>query len=378
MLRLYRRHKVSCSHRSETYRRCQCPIYVKGTLGGESVRESLDQTSWDAASTIIASWVNKGRIGATTDGKTVGSAVADFEADAKDRGLTPATLKKYKLLLGRLEGYCEHRQSTLLSTLTLDDLSKFRATWPGGALAKSKTQERLKAFFRWCVRREWITKSPAEGLSAIKVMQSPTLPFTAEEMQKILAACDRYPTLNNLGYDNRARMKAMVLLLRWSGLRIQDAVTLKWDRITDGTLFLYTQKTGTPVVLPLPVVCISALEVLRPVQLDEVADGVGQQSFIFRSSGAGTPESAVSNWGRALRRLFRLAGVQDGHPHRFRDTFAVELLLKGVDLLDVSILLGHASVRVTQRSYAPFVHARAVRLDRVVRQSWDATGDSAA
>ena len=37
----------------------------------------------------------------------------------------------------------------------------------------------------------------------------------------------------------------------------------------------------------------------------------------------------------------------------FRDTFAVECLLAGVPLERVSVLLGHASVKVTERHYAP-------------------------
>ena len=45
MLRLYRRHRAACPHTSETYRRCACPIYVEGSLGGEYVRKAMDQTS---------------------------------------------------------------------------------------------------------------------------------------------------------------------------------------------------------------------------------------------------------------------------------------------------------------------------------------------
>jgi integrase len=36
-----------------------------------------------------------------------------------------------------------------------------------------------------------------------------------------------------------------------------------------------------------------------------------------------------------------MAGVLDGHSHRLRDTFSVDLLENGVLLETVSILLGH-------------------------------------
>jgi hypothetical protein len=64
---------------------------------------------------------------------------------------------------------------------------------------------------------------------------------------------------------------------------------------------------------------------------------------------------------RSYWKLFKLAKIQkpDGtpkmcHPHMFRDTFAVELLLAGVPLEQVSLLLGDSSVKITERHYRPF------------------------
>ena len=57
-------------------------------------------------------------------------------------------------------------------------------------------------------------------------------------------------------------------------------------------------------------------------------------------------------------------------PHMFRDTFAVEMLLAGVPIDQVSLLLGHASVKITEKSYAPFVKARQLQLQESVRNAW--------
>jgi len=73
----------------------------------------------------------------------------------------------------------------------------------------------------------------------------------------------------------------------------------------------------------------------------------------FFWTGEGKRDTAEENWRRSLRKLFALAKVTGGHPHRFRDTFAVELLLAGVPLERVSVLLGHSSVRVTEKHYSP-------------------------
>lgn len=53
-------------------------------------------------------------------------------------------------------------------------------------------------------------------------------------------------------------------------------------------------------------------------------------------------------WDRTLRTLFKMAGVGGGHAHRFRDTFAVKPLEAGMPIEDVSILLGDASIKVTE------------------------------
>jgi integrase len=63
--------------------------------------------------------------------------------------------------------------------------------------------------------------------------------------------------------------------------------------------------------------------------------------------------SAVKIWERTLQRVFEVAEIPDGTIHRFRDTFAVELLLKGVPIEQVSVLLGHSSLRITENTIRP-------------------------
>jgi integrase len=53
-------------------------------------------------------------------------------------------------------------------------------------------------------------------------------------------------------------------------------------------------------------------------------------------------------------RLLELAEISNGHPHGLRDTFALEFLLAGVPIERVNVLLGHQSVRITERHYNPW------------------------
>ena len=161
----------------------------------------------------------------------------------------------------------------------------------------------------------------------------------------------------------------MTLLMRWSGLRIRDAITFERHHLQGDSLLLYQAKTGTPVYVPPPPYVVDAL--------DNVPPGPKPNPRYFFWSGNGDPKSAVANWQRSYRRLFELADIRkpDGevkrcHPHMFRDTFAVEMLLAGVPIDQVSLLLGHASVKITEKSYAPFVKARQIQLQESVRNAW--------
>ena len=61
-----------------------------------------------------------------------------------------------------------------------------------------------------------------------------------------------------------------MLLLRYPGLRMQDAACLECRQVDDGRLFLYTQKTGTPVYRPLPPDVSAALDVVQNDHADYV------------------------------------------------------------------------------------------------------------
>jgi integrase len=152
---------------------------------------------------------------------------------------------------------------------------------------------------------------------------------------------------------------SLVLLLRYSGMRISDVVGLAVGRIVGNRLFLYTAKTGTPVHVILPDFVVEAVE-----KIPSMSD-----RYYFWT-GVGLLRTAVRVWETRLRRLFKLAGVVNGHAHRFRDTFAVELLLAGVPLERVSVLLGHQSIRVTERHYAPWVRSRQEQLERDLESAW--------
>jgi integrase/recombinase XerD len=365
MLTIYRRHGKNCEHRAQgrKYRRCQCVIWVDGFLAGREIRKSLNLRDWTRAQDLVREWEAEGQ--ASDDAKpapvTVKSACDEFIADAEARGLREPTLYKYRLLFRQLEEFAAYDGIKCICECDLDRVRRFRATWPNRNIAARKKLESLRAFFRFCCDSGWVPGNPASKIKPPKTSDPPTMPFSREEVDRIMLACQQYQSgRGRAGPINSQRLRALVLLMRFSGLRISDAATLRRDRIVGGKLLLYTAKTGTPVYCPLPEHVVQELEVVQ-----------GTSLHFYFWSGEGKPKSCVGDWQRSLKKLFRLAGVPDGHAHRFRHTFATDLLLAGVPLDRVATLLGHTNSKVTERHYAPWIRARQEQLEADVRRVWD-------
>jgi site-specific recombinase XerD len=66
------------------------------------------------------------------------------------------------------------------------------------------------------------------------------------------------------------------------------------------------------------------------------------------------------------RRTARKARIEQFGPHSLRHYFATQLLLRGVPMIKVSMLLGHASVTTTERHYAHILSADLARVTDVL------------
>jgi integrase len=238
----------------------------------------------------------------------------------------------------------------------LDDLREYRETWNCGPITARKRLERLRTFFKFCHESGWSDSNPAKLLKAPLGHGKPAVPFTESESERILWATEVYPDTPK---GRRLLVRAFVLLLRYSGLRIGDAVALKREKLVNGKLFLRTAKTGTSIYLPLP------------EKVKECLSEIPEVNDYFFWSGANL-RSAVTNWQRSLQTLFDLAGVR-GHAHQFRHTFSVDLLSHGVPIEDVAALLGHSSSAITAKHYNAFVKSRQARLEKEVEKAWKLT-----
>jgi integrase len=86
---------------------------------------------------------------------------------------------------------------------------------------------------------------------------------------------------------------------------------------SQATGFFSTPKKPACWYVPLPDFVIEAINAFEPMN----------KTYYFWS-GESSRDGVARTYMTRLNRVFKLAGIVNGHAHRFRDTFAVELLLQ--------------------------------------------------
>lgn len=378
---IFVRHVQKCRYRDdESYKSCRCPKHLRYSHDGKQIRRSAGTRIWQQAEEVrrklelsflvatspTSQTVDQARQQAHGSSPTTISRAKDlFITNKKGENVTNGLIKKYERELDRFVTFMEQRTKFFPYEITQPDLTEFRAEWleqyPASS-TRAKVQERLKSFLTYCYQSKWIDRVPP--LSSIKVDVPPTLPLDDEQYSNLLNAIDKVYAKQN---TKRIRVRAIVRCMRHSGLAIRDAVTLeRHDLSCHADVYRVVtsrQKTGTHVSVPIPTDV--AKEMLASHKLN------ANKKHIFWNTGTGKPQSAVTNWRHDLREVFREAGMPEGHPHQLRDTFAVDLLTKGVPIEEVSKLLGHRSIKTTEKHYAPWIKARQNRLDSLVIGTWN-------
>jgi integrase len=151
----------------------------------------------------------------------------------------------------------------------------------------------------------------------------------------------------------------MVLLMRFTGIRISDVVTLSREHIQGGYLVKRAVKNGSRLRIKLEPVVMQALHNL-PRPMAATADS----PMYF--AGQGKMPSLRKGAERLLARAFKLAGIENGYPHRFRHTFASELLAKGTNIEVVADLLGD-SVAIVRKHYWKWIEEWQMKKDAATR-----------
>jgi len=180
-------------------------------------------------------------------------------------------------------------------------------------------------FFSWLVERHEIKENPMDGLSVKMPPDEPVIPFTDDEYRRLIQA------------TQTPLERVTMLILVDTGLRAGEILSLRLDSIDFRQGELVVRGKGNKV---------------RRVALSSAVQNALKIYLASRAqvNGALWPETwHRKSVGTLVDRVARKARVARCHPHRFRHSWAARLRREGVDILVLQKLLGHSSLKTTQR-----------------------------
>jgi integrase/recombinase XerD len=297
---------------------------------------------------------------------SLSKAIPGFLQFKAAEGLSPNTLQSYQRDLKLWQIYAgdvlvDHISTHLIQDYLVwlrTDYTPRRITGDEHPLA-SKTIHNfyisLCAFFTWACR-EFDFPNPIKAVPAPKFEQAPIEPFTKEEVESLLKACefsaevrpiDRRKYVMHRWADRRDQ--AVILTLLDTGLRASELAALKVgdvDLKSGKVIVKHGQlggaKGGKGRTVFLGKVARRAL--WRYLAEREDGEDLSAPLFLVRYD-----KPMTRNALRLLMaRLGKKAGVKNCHPHRFRHTMAITYLRSGGDVFTLQALLGHSTLDMVQ------------------------------
>jgi integrase len=368
---IYRRHVGNCPHKAKgrKWDRCGCPYWADARPQGPL--QSLG-TSDRAVAISMARDMEENGGGAPSRATvqapiTIAEAKDAFFASLDVTNLSGETKRKHETLWRQVVAFAAGvpdadppaPKLTLVADMDAAAVARFIKTWEDAPLSRGKKIERFRQFFKFAIERNWIAEDPTKSVKKVKVKTVQTPPFTPNEEAKILVEAERMIREGRTSAKaNALRAKALILFLRYSGMRIGDAVSCKIEWVKDGRVRRITTKQGRHIDVKLPPHVIQALATIPP-----------KNDLYWFWSGIGKLETATTTWQNLLAKIFKGAGIVGGHAHRFRDTFAVAMLERGESLQAVADALGD-TLAVVQKHYNAWSKIRQARLDEAVSGDW--------
>jgi site-specific recombinase XerD len=268
------------------------------------------------------------------------------------------TISKYKTVMRRLAEFCANRGITDLAQIHLEELMDFRDSWPTKERATINNINRLRKFYRFCLAFKWVEENLAKKLDYPEVDEIQAQPWEPEEFDLILRTAESIQLDKQQAATNE-EIVVLILVMRYAGLRISDTCLLSNDRILpDGVVRLRMEKKKNKkgarswVTTWLP-----------PEVYDRLIRLPLKQGKYFFCHGSTRLSTTTDLWRRRINAVLSTAGLKaeadkGESSHRFRHTFAVELLKDGESIENVSKLMGHKNLETTEDTYAAWVTAR--------------------
>ena len=269
-------------------------------------------------------------------------ALEGFMLSREAMRCTPKTLEHYEYTLGSFTDYLAQQGISDVADITAHHIRAYLVSLQRRDLADTTQHihaRGIRAWLNWLVAEGELETSPMKRVAMPRLEKRIPPPFSPQEVQTLLAACDRRTELG-------ARNYAIILTLLDTGLRAAEFCSLHVGDLD--------MRSGLCTVL-------GKGQKQRTVRVGAKARGSIVKMLGLRGDVAGDEPLWAGRNGQPLgihglqtmlHRLGRRVGVMPCAPHRLRRTFALWCLRDGMDLHSLRMLMGHSTLDVLQRYLA--------------------------
>lgn len=287
------------------------------------------------------------------------------------RGLSPHTIRAYTrdvaACLAHLGIPRDASAEVLEERLTTRAIRSWLAADSDAGALRSTTARHvasIRSFTAWAFEESFMSSDPSCSLVTARPDQH--LPHV-EEVEALTRLLDTIRERASSGSACDVRDWAMLEVMYSTGLRVAELCSLNVDSVDLTTATLRVRGKGNKDrTVPLGDPARDALEVWmgrgRPTFMQK-REKAGEEKALFLGVRGKRIDQRIVR--KCVHTACALAGVSDLAPHALRHTAATHMLQGGADLRAVQELLGHSSLRTTQR----YTHVDSTRLRTVYLQA---------
>lgn len=224
-----------------------------------------------------------------------------------------------------------------LSQITYLDLETFRNQRRGiSRLGRPRSHARINR--EMAVLRHMMNKAVSWGMLQVSPFQAGEKLFLKEDNRRLRFLSEE--EIPRLLEKCPPHIRPIVQLALNTGMRRGELLTLRWEQIINGFIYLDVADTkpGRPNHIPINAQAQTALNERR-------GENHLKSPYVFCDATGGPWKEIKDGFKNACRR----AGIMDFRFHDLRHTFASHLVMRGVGLKTVADLLGHANIQMTMR-----------------------------
>ena len=290
--------------------------------------------------------------------------IKEFNFDMQCRKLSPRTIRTDITIM---KGFCQY----VKNEFNITELEQIRSPYIKKYINYLDKQGRsdkymnqiikvLRAFFKYCIQEEYISKidNPILKVQWVKEEKRLIETFTDNEAKKMLKQWN-YKTFYN------ARNKAMVAVLFETGIRVLELCLLDLTDIRDEIILVHG-KGNKERYVPISPALKKILIKYHRIRTGYIKNKILTTSAYFISNrGHRLTIEAVE---RVVRKTGEMAKVRNTircSPHTIRHYYAQFMLRHDNDLYTVSRLLGHENVNITK------IYLQSLKDKEIVNMSMD-------